>query len=324
MSVLRFYAWTKQILYFQHIQACLRTEQPVSLSHKSIQIEGLPADMQFFVDEALDQLLDDLRAHEDKYDEAYESEQSGDDRETDYDVLLDTTANTWKAALLAVYVNVAIKCVELGFVETTTSVVLTYMNSMRIGAANIDPSEAAFEFGQEDKQLKQALVEYVSSSRSKQKSQFLTAQMHRTCLELVASDPTVNRRLVQHAIRYGYPLHMSAAKLIAQALDALLRRYNISNWGVDLKVQDESGKSLIEHKVRDGFVKVHIRQFGEAVFICQADYRASIGMSDQMNEEVDTVFVYESLLAHQKHLKSRFSKQAETLRAGLLKELDFL
>lgn len=68
------------------------------------------------------------------------------------------------------------KAIEFTFVQKSVSVLLSYMASKR--DEDLDPSEAQFGFSQEDKQLKQALMEYSSANQSKQKTQFLLTELH--------------------------------------------------------------------------------------------------------------------------------------------------
>lgn len=125
-------------------------------------------------------------------------------------------------------------------------------------------------------------------------------------------------KIIRHAIKYGYPLPLSSANLVANAFERFLRESKIYSAGIDLLVQDDNGKVAVAHKVGGGKAKVHIRHFNGSVFICQSDYRASISMSDHMHEEVDSAFFYEAFVSHMKNLKEAFPNQAETLRAGLL------
>lgn len=100
-----------------------------------------------------------------------------------------------------------------------------------------------------------------------------------------------------------------------------MKRAQIYSSGIDLEIKDEENSAVIlHHKIGDGKAKVCMRNFNGAVFICQSDYRASLGMSDQMSQETDNAFFYEAFVSKMKYLREKFPKQAETLRAGLLEE----
>jgi hypothetical protein len=326
-NLLSFYAWNKQILYFRQIQACFNINKSEMLAStaESILVEPVPDDMMFFVEDAIDQIIADLKTLFE--DEAYESgaDDSGDsDTETSQiSTLIDSSKHkSWKDAFKAVFNELARKKIESAFVKNTISVILNYIASMR--NANMGPSEAQFEFVQEDKQLKQALLDYAHSNKSKRKTQFLIGELHKLTSELIelpSSDNRMKLELIKHSIKYGYPLPMSAAKPVADAFDRFLKKSKIYSAGLTLIISDDTEQNVaLSYKIGDGKAKMHMRHFNGSVFICQADYRASIGMSDQMNEEVDNAFFYEAFIARMKMYKSNFPKQAETLRAGLLEQ----
>lgn len=187
-KMLNFHAWDKQIEYFKQVKASFEGKT-TSIQMDRIHVERLPIHLLFFVEDAIEQMLKDLESRFD--DEAYESSaetSDSDDIETANLVDLDKH-KTWKEALTAVFSNRVHKSVEFAFIEKTISVVLGYIAAMR--DTNMDPSEAQFGFVQEDKQLKQALLEYTTSNQSKQKAMFLLAELHHISQKLIDSDTHV-------------------------------------------------------------------------------------------------------------------------------------
>lgn len=104
--------------------------------------------------------------------------------------------------------------------------------------------------------------------------------------------------------------------------DKFLESSGIYKSGISLEIKDQTNRNVLV-SYGTGKAKLLMREFNGFVYICQKDYRASIGMSDKMNEqEVDNAFFYEAFVSYLKYLKDKFPKKAETLREGLLRELD--
>ena len=144
-------------------------------------------------------------------------------------------------------------------------------------------------------------------------------------------DTHQHKKILQTAIKYGYPLPLSAAPFIAIAMDNYLTKSEIYTSGIDLQIKDNEGKVLVEFKTRKEDIhkkslnkgKVYMRQFNGSVFLCQSDYRACIGMLDQMHDEFDQAFFYEAFTGYLKNCL-KFPRQAESLRQGILEEIELL
>jgi hypothetical protein len=324
-TLLNNHAWNAQIFYYKRIKACFDNDVPLSYDALQIPIEGLNEATLFFVDDAIDQILSDLLSqskntgHKSNADECVDKGLS---------CLVDSLkCQNWKDAFIIVYEELVRKSIQFAFIEKMVSVVFAYMASMR--NKNLDPSSIQLEYNQEDKRIKQTIMECSATDESKCKSQYLTGELHRITVSLISNSIILGiemqqtRTLVSHAIKYGYPLPLSSAKLLVEILDGFLKRSNIYSGGIDLSISagDENNLTVVTCKIGDGKAKVNMRHFGGSVFICQLDYRASIGMSNRMHSEVDNAFVYEALVYYLKHIRTKFPKQAESLREGLLNEI---
>ncbi|CAF1126244.1 unnamed protein product [Didymodactylos carnosus] len=316
-NLLNFYAWKTQILYFKTIQTSIKKNVPLKNVIFEL-VKGLPRELQFFIEDGIDQILEDFQKRID--DEGYES----DENTTINDILIDfVECENWKDVFKAVTMKFTQKTIDSVFIEQTISIILSYIASLR--DANALPSEAQFSFNQEDKSLKQALVEYKSNNKSKRKAQFLMTELHSIISKAINSgDVRSNIGIVRMAIKYGYPLPLSCATLIATAIDEFLTKSKLYSAGIFLEITDDENRVHVQFKTKTGQAKLRMRQFNGSVFLCQSDYRAFVGMADQMYEEVDQAFFYEALTGYLKYLHSKFPRQAETLREGVLKELELL
>jgi hypothetical protein len=319
INLLGYYAWTKQIMYFRKIKAWFDNKRPLSDAEVQIPIEKIPLEMMFFVEDAIDQILDDLKY---RLDETTCKSNDTKDNETINDVLSNfdhSMHHNWKGALREEYETVVNKTIEISFISKTISIVLEYIVSLR------NPNESLFEvqleFLQEDKQLKQALLDYNCSNILMGKTQFLIEELHVLTSNLVDIGSDMQKHeLIRHSIKYGYPLPLSAVKKVADAFNCYLKRSKIYSSGLELIITDDKKNIALSYKIEEGKAKIFMRHFNGLVFLCQADYRRSLGIADKMSEEVDNAFYYEAFIAHLKHLKKNFPKQAESLRAGLLQE----
>lgn len=317
-NLLSFYAWNTQILYFKQMKASVKTPELLLEKIKLIKIEGIPLEMQFYIEDAIDQILQDLQNRFD--DDGYESE-SGENKANQihfYDTIESLKLSCWKEALKLLFVCHAKKEIELVFIEKTIAIVLDYTASLR--DTNIPESEVQFNFTQEDKSLKQALIEYSSSNKSKQKAQFLKAELHFVTRRLIElGEINEQKKLIKNCIRYGYPLPLSSASIIVSAFNNFLKRSNIYNAGIEIEITDDNGNNGAKYGQGKG--KLQMRHFNGLIFLCQSDYRSFIGMSDQMYEEVYNAFVYEAFIFKLKaFITDQFPKKSETLREELLKE----
>ncbi|CAF1524510.1 unnamed protein product [Adineta ricciae] len=321
-SLINFFAWKKQILYFQTIQAAFRTETSLEKIQFS-PVEGVPKEIQFFVVDGVDQVLEDLQKR--MTDEGYKSE------DNDNEIFIDSGEyRNWKDILQAVIQKFVANAVNSMFISKTISIILNYIASLR--DVTTPSSEAELNFNQDDKNLKQALLEYKATNQSKRKTQFLISELHSIIDKVVTNgDPRQHKKILQTAIKYGYPLPLSAAPFIAIAMDKYLTKSGIYKAGIDLQIKDNEGKFLVEFKTRREETysnnlnkgKVYMRQFNGSVFLCQSDYRACIGMLDQMHDEVDQSFFYEAFTGYLKN-SLKFPRQAESLREGILEEIELL
>ncbi|UJR11290.1 hypothetical protein I4U23_015471 [Adineta vaga] len=316
-SLLNFYAWKIQLLYFKTIQISIQNNVPL----KNVifePVQGLPKELQFFIEDGIDQILEDFQKRID--DAGHQS----DENTTINDILIDCVEyKNWKDICKAVTMKFTQKSIDSLFIEQTISVILSYIASLR--DANTPPSEAQFSFNQEDKSLKQALAEYKSNYQSKRKAQFLMTELYSIISKTInANNVRSNINLIRIAIKYGYPLPLSCATLIATTIDQFLTKSKIYTSGVFLEITDDKKRVHVQFKTKDGRAKMCIRQFNGSVFFCQSDYRAFVGMVDQMYEEVDQAFFYEALTGYLKMIRPEFPRQAETLREGVLKELALL
>ncbi|CAF1664350.1 unnamed protein product [Rotaria magnacalcarata] len=309
-NLLNFYAWNKQTFYFKTIRTAFKNNTPLNKTN-FLSAEGIPIELQFFIDDGIDQILEDFQKRID--DEGYESDSH------DNEILIDSANyENWKDAFEAVVIKLIQNAVDSVFIEKTISVILSYIAGLR--DANMPPSEAEISFNQEDKSLKLALVEYKSSNQSKRKAQFLMTELHSIISKNV--DICINKDIIKTAIKYGYPLPLSSATLIVTVMDRFLTESKIYSAGINLIITDHENHDLVKFKTKDGKAKLQMRHFNGSVFLCQSDYRACIGMSDQMYEEVDEAFFYEAFIGYMKNLHSKFPRQAETLREGILKEFE--
>ena len=296
-NVLNFKAWNEQIFHFRQIKDSFLKRQ----SDESID------QVLFYVEDAIDQLFEELENQADD-DEAYVSEEENDDKNT-----------LWKDIVRTMYIDMAKQAVDFIFVEKTIAVLLDYTASVR-DANNEPPSEAQLNFTQEDKQLKQALLNYRVSNQLKQKAYFLEAELHSISKELL-NGANKNIELVKHVIKYGYPIPLTKASMIADIFDRFLIKSNIYGAGIELTIEDDQKNIVLKKKIKDGKAKLILKHFNGSVFLCQADHRASIGMSSDKPSEEYNAYFYEAFVSKMSFLKEKFPKKAETLRDGLLKEI---
>lgn len=322
-ALFSYYAWHKQVLYFRKLKACFQNNIPLSEKTIVIAVEGVPLEMQFYVRDAVDQMLSNLQAKHD--DEGYVTDM-GDNVDNELELSAMNSSSdeliNWKEYMKTILKNMTYSTVEFVYVESTIRVILSYIASMR--DSNMPPSEAEFNFNHKDKQLKQAILKYTSSNKSEQKSKFLATELHDITNQIVDNNGRKELiiNIIKNSIKYGYPLPLSSAELVAKVFDKFLKSSGIYKSGINLEIKDKNNNVLVNYNT--GKVKLSVRDFNGYVYICQSDYRSFIGMSDQMNEEVDNGFFYEAFISFMKNLREKFPKKAETLREGLLKELENL
>ena len=312
-DLLNFFAWEIQVLYFKQIQTAF--QENTSLNNLNYQsAEQLPADIQFFIEDAFDEVIEEFKniAH----DQGDESNKN--------DIVGPITAKAIKYenskhAFKTVIDKLVQDAVDSVFVERTISVILGYIASVQ--DANLPPSEAEVEFKNEDKSLKEALSEYNSNNQSKRKNQFLTTELHVIIQQIINNDQ-LNKGVIKTAIKYGYPLPISVAKIVATTIDNYLTKNEFDKSGILLEISDDNENVLVRYLTKtDACAKIRMRQLNGIVFFCQADYNRYVGMSDQAIEEVKNIFIYEALVGCLKDLRSELPRQAETLREGILLEL---
>ena len=101
-------------------------------------------------------------------------------------------------------------------------------------------------------------------------------------------------------------------------MDAFLTHKKIYSSGIELKIFDDSRKLIFESQIKEGKARMKLKQFDGFIFLCQKDYRNYTSIVNQTIDEVENIFCYEAFVGRMKHLREKFPKQAETLRAGLL------
>ena len=314
-DLLNFFAWKIQIIYFKQIQTAF--QKNTSLNNVNYQpAEQLPTDIQFFIEDAFDEVIEEFQKRID--DQGYESDQNDQNDIVDRAFTESIKYKNWKDAFKTVLDKLVQNAVDSVFVERTISVILDYIASVQ--DANHPPSEAEVEFKNEDKSLKEALTEYNSNNQSKRKTQFLTSELHVIIQQVINSDQ-LNTSIIKTAIKYGYPLPLSATKTVAAAIDIYLTKKEFYKSGVLLEITDDNKNVLVRYSTKEAGAKIRMQQFNGTVFFCQADYNSYVGMSDQTIEEVKNVFVYEALVGYLKKLRELLPRQAETLREAILLQL---
>lgn len=312
-DLLSHFAWNVQIEYFTEIRDALKNNnqlETVTVTPKDNDLD----ESKFFVEDAIDEVLEELQKRID--DEGYESNIN-----TVNDIHIENAVyKNWKDVLTTVTKNTLEKAIDSVFIEPSISVILNYISSSR--NSNMPPSEAQLSFNNEDKSLKQALLEYKSTNQSKRKTQFLMNELHSIIHEaLTISDVNQSKLILKTAIRYGYPLPISAAKIIATAMNTFLASSKIYQSGITLEIRDGAGQVTVQHQIGSGKAKLNMQHFHGSIFLCQNDYHIYAGMSNQTTEQGDDAFLYEAFVEHMIDSRSKFPKQAETLREGILKEL---
>ena len=313
-SLLNFYAWQIQIWYFAKVQTASRSNVPLRDIDFNCS-QAMPSEFQFFVEDRIEQILEEFEKQTN--DEGYESDSS----DTINDIFTEGVQyDHWKDLFTAVCTNLMKHAIDSTFIEPTISVILSYIANS--GDSNMPPSEAQLSFIQEDKNLKQALTEYKSSNQSKSRTQFLITELHSIIHKVInSSHLDQSKTILRIAVKYGYPLPLSAAKIVATAIDNFLTKFAIYTAGVFLKITDDEKRILVQFQTKNGKAKMIMRHIGGVIFVCRSDYHAYAGISEQTTEEVGNAFFYEALIGFLKHLHWAFPRQAETLREGILDEL---
>ena len=316
-ELLNFSGWLLQVEYFARIHDAVKNNKPLKTVTLASEI-GLPYKYQFFFEDSIDEILEEFQKRID--DEGYESDTTT-RSDASNDVLIEAIEyKNWKDIFTAVTKHVIQKSIDSTLIEPSISIILNYLSSLR--DANMPPSEAQRNFNDEDKSVKQALIEYRASNQSKQKSQFLMNELNRIIHEVLTnSDANRSKAILKIAIRYGYPLPISAAKTVVTAMDIFLTKSGIYQAGITLKIVDNTQRVIAQHKIRDGKGKLVMQHFNGSIFLCQNDYRAYVGLSNQATEQTGDAFFYEAFTGYLKHLRPKFPKQAETLRDGILSVL---
>lgn len=314
---LHLYARLMQIACFANIRRAIENNQ--SLESIRVQpIDGLPEEFKFFIAEAMDEILEELGKRSD--DQGYESDSEVNSGPA-IDILLRHEGyKGWKDAMTASIGKLIEISTDSMLIEPSINIILNYLSSVR--EINVPPSATQLAFNEEDKSLKQALIEYKSSNESKRKTQFLMSELYTIIQQAV--DCTITNRdvdIMKCAIRYGYPIPISAARFLINLIDAFLTHKNIYSAGIELKIVDDSQNLLFKYQIKDGKARMQLKQFDGFIFLCQTDYRNYASIANQTIDEVENIFCYEAFVGHMKHLRKNFPKQAETLRAGCLELL---
>ena len=154
------------------------------INHWSVRvqlIDGLPDEFKFFIAEAMDEVLEELEKRSD--DQGYESN-SEENSDSSIDILLRHEGyKGWKDALTASIVKLIEISTDSMLIEPSINIILNYLSSVR--EMNVPTSATQLSFNEEDKRLKQAQIEYKSSSESKRKTQFLMNELYTIIQQVV-------------------------------------------------------------------------------------------------------------------------------------------
>lgn len=317
-SLLNYYAWSAQIWYFKTIQTAF--ENNTSFTNINFDCsQEISSEHQFFVEDGINQIFEEFEKQTN--DDGYESDAANDFTGTINDIFKENIQYAdWIDVLTVTCTNLMKKSIDSNFVEPTISIVLSYITSLR--DANMPPSEAQLSFIQEDKNLKQALVEYKLSNQSKSKTQFLMMELYSIIHQVIKIDDFDQTRIVlKTAVKYGYPIPLSVVRIMLAAMHRFITKTDIYKAGILLTISDDQKRTVVQLKTADGKAKMEMRHIDGVVFLCRNDYCAYKGILNQTNEEIDNAFFYEAFIGYMKNLHSKFPKQAETLREGILNEL---
>jgi hypothetical protein len=330
-NLLNFFSWNKQILYFKSIKASFQNKKPLLDQVLLVPIDGIEEDMKFFVDDSFDKIFIELQNRMNDNSKANELNETKNKiiGYIDNVIITSSSHSNWKELLEIVVSEIVKKAIDGMFIEKTISILLNYTASLY--DTNMAASEAQFSFSQEDRLVKEAILEYNTSNKKKQKTQFLILELHSIMKKLI--DYNINydtnkaRKTIINALKYGYPLPVSSAKLVFHAFHKFLFRSGIYKSGINIKMINDCGLRKTnfeeEFKFGDFGAKFQMKDFNGLFFICEADYHSSIGVVNYYaHSEVDKACLYEAFTSKMKHLKKQFTYQAETLREGLLKEFE--
>lgn len=311
---LHLYARLMQIACFANIQRTIKENQPL----ESVRVEpthGLPDEFKFFIEEAMDEILGEFEKRKD--DQSYDSDLEVNSGPAIDILLRHEEYPRWKDALTASVGKLIGISVDSILIEPSINIILNYLSGVR--EINMPPSATQLSFNEEDKNLKEALIEYKSSNESKRKTQFLMNELYSIIKQLFGY--TTNNRevdIVKCAIRYGYPIPISAARFLISLMDTFLTNKKIYSAGINLEISDNSQKIVFQFKIKEGKARMKLKHFDGFIFLCQTDYRNYVSIANQTTDEVENSFCYEAFIGRMKNLRDKFPKQAETLRAGLL------
>ena len=221
---LNLFAWQTQIAYFNLIQDAVQNN--ASLKNITFPFaKELLTEFQFFIEDAIDKILEEFENLAD--DKGYQIDVQSVKIDELKDIFTEVIEyDNWKNVFEASSTKLIQKAVDFFFVEQTTSTILAYIHSLR--NVNLPSSESELDFTLHDKSLKQALTEYNSANQSKQKTQFLMTELHSIIHKVIAFGD-VNNNILKTAVKFGYPLPLSAAKIIAIAIDNFLTKSKFIN-----------------------------------------------------------------------------------------------
>lgn len=317
-NALTFLAWTVQVLYFNIIESAVKRNLPLNSDDFPTPTD-LPEEDRLLVEDAFDEIFKYFEKRTD--DEGYESDGQNNATDKINDLFIETTdeCQNWKDVITIVFTKFLTKYVDSLFIEPTISIILNFITSLR--DENLPPSEVEMKFNQEDKSLKQALIEYKSNNEIKRKAQFLVTELYSIIQNTIdLGDLNKNKSILKTIIKYGYPIPLSTVETVATAFNKFLFESGIYKSGIFLQVRDDKDRLLVEVKIGEAKGKIMMCQSSKFVFLCRADYFAYAGITNQMSETVDNAFFYEAFVGFMKN-QSKFPKGAETLREGLLKYL---
>uniref|UniRef100_A0AC34F413 Chloroplast protein-transporting ATPase n=1 Tax=Panagrolaimus sp. ES5 TaxID=591445 RepID=A0AC34F413_9BILA len=183
-------------------------------------------------------------------------------------------------------------------------------------------------FSANDVNLKKILTDFNDSNNSKKNSKALKEATFKLIQNLLEKFPN-DKSIYRFAFKYGYPLPLKSAEMIAMAIHNTLcadHKPKVSyKSGVTLKIFDQiqtdnitSETPLFTFKTAStAKMNVQIGHVNHQLFLSQHDFEAYFG--DKSTEDSNIAFFYEGLIKALPMVKGYFPRYHESFRESLIK-----
>ncbi|KAE9548231.1 hypothetical protein FO519_008556, partial [Halicephalobus sp. NKZ332] len=196
--------------------------------------------------------------------------------------------------------------------ETIETTCIGPSSKILYGLFNGAGNSIFMESNEDDAVLKKAISNDHFENKTQTKVLFLRKELITFVFDRIRYSPN-NKKLLKHAIKYGYPLPLEVMKTVADAIEIAITEAQFYKSGFVLIVTSEE-KEVINYKTKSsGKMKISLEAHGGKLYLCQKDFQENTGLPGT-EEGKKLPFIFEAYIGTFKHLTPKFAKKEETMR----------